>query len=105
MTQCQNKEPLILKQGNPGEFDLIPIDEYDQSVNSNDTIVWGGFECQETTESELMLIEQDNQSFYLRNEVSTGEFMLTSVILFLIIITFIDLIERRVMPRFVRFWK
>jgi len=98
---CEFENPLIINDTTNGEF--VELENYQGNIKDS-VILWNNLNCPEAgATSEL--IQQDNQELYFKNEITTGQFLITSVILFLIIINFIDLIERRFIPRFVRFWK
>lgn len=103
---CEFENPLILKQGNPGEFELIPFDQYDDSVNSTDTVLWKNLNCPDSADAGFnSIIEKNDKEVFYKESVTTGDFLVASIGLFIFVILFIDLIERRLLPRFVRFWK
>lgn len=99
---CEFINPKII---DPENDELIDFDE-GENLSTNDTVVFSGLKCDPDEEGEfLQIINHDEDQFLLRSEASTGDFVIAGLLLIVILFLFIDLIGRRILPRFIRFWK
>jgi len=103
MTNCEFTNAYLIDEQ---ENELIPLSENVNDLKRDSTIIWKNLECPEDAEAGYSrIIEKDGHQVFYRESITTGDFLVASVGLFIIIILFIDLMERRLLPRFVRFWK
>ncbi len=101
MKNCEFKNPQIIDtQSN----ELIPLSD-GTDLKRDSTVLFSSFECETPETAGHSVIEKNEMSLFYREEITTGDFLIGAIGLFIIILLFIDLIERRLLPRFVRFWK
>ena len=101
MKNCEFYNPQIIDTDNN---ELIPLND-GNDLKTESTVVYKNFECEIPETAGHSLIEKNEMSLFYREEITTGDFLIGAIGLFIIILLFIDLIERRLIPRFVRFWK
>lgn len=101
MKNCEFKNPQVIDLDNN---ELKPLNEA-TDLKGDSTVIFKNFECETPETAGYSVIEKNEMSLFYREEITTGDFLIGAIGLFVIILIFIDLIERRLLPRFVRFWK
>ena len=101
MKNCEFYNPQVIDDHNN---ELKPLND-STDLETDSTVIFKNFECETPETAGYSVIEKNEMSLFYREEITTGDFLIGAIGLFIIILLFIDLIERRLLPRFVRFWK
>jgi len=87
------------------ELVLLTEDCNPQKIEGNWQFSVAEVEFSDGIAGNFEIIEQDGNFLIYKHEATSGEFLISSLLLIVIGFLFIDLVLQRIIPRFMRFWK